>query len=54
LWILRSNQKAKFESVFMFVEHFEVFEQAAIEERNWGGYCGIKGEWSHHNRVDGC
>jgi hypothetical protein len=54
LWILRSNQKAKFESVLMFVEHFEVVEQAAIEEgRNWGCYCGIKGEWSHHNRGDG-
>jgi hypothetical protein len=32
LWILRSNQRAKFESVLMFVEHFEVVEQAAIEE----------------------
>ncbi len=28
----------------MFVEHFEVVEQAAIEEgRNWGGYCGSEG-----------
>jgi hypothetical protein len=32
LWVLRSKQKAKFESDLMFVENFEVVEQAAIEE----------------------